>query len=128
MAEALIEIRDLCKIYNPGEVEVRALDHVNLTINRGELVAIIGQSGSGKSTLMNQLGCLDVPTSGDYYLSGQNVAKLNGEGALSPVENTDPASWKNWYPAVTLKFKRQSAFWMPPYMSANMSPEKYYPD
>ena len=52
----------------------------------------------------------------------------NGEGALSPVENTDPASWKNWYPAVTLKFKRQSAFWMPPYMSANMSPEKYYPD
>lgn len=54
MSEALIEIRDLCKIYNPGEVEVRALDHVSLTINRGELVAIIGQSGSGKSTLMNQ--------------------------------------------------------------------------
>ena len=65
MSEALIEIRDLCKIYNPGEVEVRALDHVSLTINRGELVAIIGQSGSGKSTLMNQLGCLDVPTSRD---------------------------------------------------------------
>ena len=84
MAEALIEIRDLCKIYNPGEVEVRALDHVNLTINRGELVAIIGQSGSGKSTLMNQLGCLDVPTSGDYYLSGQNVAKLS-DNELSEV-------------------------------------------
>ena len=88
MAEALIEIRDLCKIYNPGEVEVRALDHVNLTINRGELVAIIGQSGSGKSTLMNQLGCLDVPTSGDYYLSGQNVAKLS-DNELSDIRNRE---------------------------------------
>ena len=84
MAEALIEIRDLCKIYNPGEVEVRALDHVNLTINRGELVAIIGQSGSGKSTL----GCLDVPTSGDYYLSGQNVAKLS-DNELSDIRNRE---------------------------------------
>ena len=88
MAEALIEIRDLCKIYNPGEVEVRALDHVNLTIKRGELVAIIGQSGSGKSTLMNQLGCLDVPTSGDYYLSGQNVAKLS-DNELSDIRNRE---------------------------------------
>ncbi len=88
MAEALIEIRDLCKIYNPGEVEVRALDHVNLTINRGELVAIIGQSGSGKSTLMNQLCCLDVPTSGDYYLSGQNVAKLS-DNELSDIRNRE---------------------------------------
>lgn len=88
MAEALIEIRDLCKIYNPGEVEVRALDHVNLSINRGELVAIIGQSGSGKSTLMNQLGCLDVPTSGDYYLSGQNVAKLS-DNELSDIRNRE---------------------------------------
>ena len=88
MAEALMEIRDLCKIYNPGEVEVRALDHVNLTINRGELVAIIGQSGSGKSTLMNQLGCLDVPTSGDYYLSGQNVAKLS-DNELSDIRNRE---------------------------------------
>ena len=88
MSEALIEIRDLCKIYNPGEVEVRALDHVSLTINRGELVAIIGQSGSGKSTLMNQLGCLDVPTSGDYFLSGQNVAKLS-DNELSDIRNRE---------------------------------------
>ena len=88
MSEALIEIRDLCKIYNPGEVEVRALDHVSLTINRGELVAIIGQSGSGKSTLMNQLGCLDVPTSGDYFLSGQNVAKLS-DNELSDIRNLE---------------------------------------
>ena len=60
----LIEIQDMCKIYNPGENEVRALDHVNLSIDKNEFVAIIGQSGSGKSTLMNMLGCLDVPTSG----------------------------------------------------------------
>ena len=90
MSEALIEIRDLCKIYNPGEVEVRALDHVSLTINRGELVAIIGQSGSGKSTLMNQLGCLDVPTSGDYFLNGQNVAKLS-DNELSDIRNRETA-------------------------------------
>ena len=54
---ALVEIREICKIYNPGENEVRALDHVNLCIEEGEFVAIIGQSGSGKSTLMNMLGC-----------------------------------------------------------------------
>ena len=71
--EELIEIRDMCKIYNPGENEVRALDHVDLKIHRNEFVAIIGQSGSGKSTLMNMLGCLDVPTSGTYILNGQDV-------------------------------------------------------
>lgn len=53
---------DISKIYNPGENEVRALDHISLTIQKGEFVAIIGQSGSGKSTLMNMIGCLDVPT------------------------------------------------------------------
>ena len=68
MNDTLIKVKDLCKIYNPGENEVRALDHVSLEIKKGELVAIIGQSGSGKSTFMNMLGCLDVPTSGKYYL------------------------------------------------------------
>ena len=68
MEKALIRVKDLCKIYNPGENEVRALDHINLEINKGEFVAIIGQSGSGKSTFMNMLGCLDVPTSGEYFL------------------------------------------------------------
>ena len=67
----LIEIKDLYKIYNEGkESEVRALDGVTLHIDRGEFVAIVGQSGSGKSTLMNVLGCLDIPTYGDYHLNG----------------------------------------------------------
>ena len=84
--DALITIRDMCKIYNPGENEVRALDHINLTINRGEYVAIIGQSGSGKSTLMNMLGCLDVPTSGDYFLNGSDVSSLEDD-ELSDIRN-----------------------------------------
>ena len=76
---ALIEIKDVYKIYNPGENEVHALDGVNLTIDEGEFVAIIGQSGSGKSTLMNTLGLLDRPTSGEYYLSGRDVATLTDD-------------------------------------------------
>ena len=78
--EALVEIRDMCKTYNPGENEVRALDHVSLTIHEREFVAIIGHSGSGKSTLMNMLGCLDVPTSGSYYLHGHDVAGRSEDG------------------------------------------------
>ena len=76
---ALVEVKDICKIYNPGENEVRALDHVSLSIEKGEFVAIIGQSGSGKSTLMNMLGCLDVPTSGKYYLNGRDVSTLTDD-------------------------------------------------
>ena len=63
---ALVEVKDSCKIYNPGENEVRALDHVSVSIQEKEFVAIIGQSGSGKSTLMNMLGCLEVQNSGSY--------------------------------------------------------------
>lgn len=84
----LIEIRDMCKIYNPGENEVRALDHVNLRIEKNEFVAIIGQSGSGKSTLMNMLGCLDVPTSGTYILNGQDVSNLSDD-ELSDIRNRE---------------------------------------
>ena len=70
----LIEIKNIYKIYNEGkESEVRALDGVTLSIDQGEFVAIIGASGSGKSTLMNILGCLDVPTYGDYILNGTDV-------------------------------------------------------
>ena len=85
---ALVEIKDVCKIYNPGENEVRALDHVSLTIDEQEFVSIIGHSGSGKSTLMNMLGCLDVPTSGEYWLHGQDVSALSDD-ALSDIRNRE---------------------------------------
>ncbi len=84
----LITIKDMCKIYNPGENEVRALDHVNLTIDRGEYVAIIGHSGSGKSTLMNMLGCLDIPTSGKYYLDNIDVSTMS-DNDLSDIRNKE---------------------------------------
>lgn len=76
---ALIEIKDMYKIYNPGENEVRAIDGVSLTIDRGEFVAIVGHSGSGKSTLMNMLGLLDIPTSGTYFLDGEDVSNLTDD-------------------------------------------------
>ena len=85
---ALVEIRDVCKIYNPGENEVRALDHVSVDIAEGEFVAIIGHSGSGKSTLMNVLGCLDVPSSGTYRLHGQDVQSLSDD-ELSDIRNRE---------------------------------------
>lgn len=85
---ALVEIQDICKIYNPGENEVKALNHVSLTIDENEFVAIIGQSGSGKSTLMNMLGCLDVPTSGSYFLHGQDVSHMS-DNELSDVRNKE---------------------------------------
>ena len=85
---ALVEIKDVCKVYNPGENEVRALDHVSLTIDEQEFVAIIGHSGSGKSTLMNMLGCLDVPTSGEYWLHGQDVSALTDD-ELSDIRNRE---------------------------------------
>jgi putative ABC transport system ATP-binding protein len=74
---ALIELRDLGKIYQSGDTEFAALRDVNLGIERGEFVAISGSSGSGKSTLMNILGCLDSPSKGSYLLSGRDVAKLS---------------------------------------------------
>lgn len=86
--EALIKVKDMCKVYNPGENEVWALDHVSLEVQKGEFVAIIGHSGSGKSTLMNMLGCLDVPTSGEYYLNGKDVSEL-GDNQLSEIRNEE---------------------------------------
>lgn len=86
--EALVEIKDMYKIYNPGENEVRALDGVDLCINKGEFVAIIGHSGSGKSTLMNMLGCLDIPTGGNYLLNGQDVSSLS-DNELSDIRNKE---------------------------------------
>jgi putative ABC transport system ATP-binding protein len=79
MNDWVIETRNLRKIYKMGEVEVRALDGVNLKIERGSIVSIMGPSGSGKSTLMNLLGCLDRPTEGDYILDGIQVSKMNDD-------------------------------------------------
>jgi putative ABC transport system ATP-binding protein len=88
LMEHLIKVTDLCKVYNPGENEVRALDHINLEVDTGEFVAIIGQSGSGKSTFMNMLGCLDTPTSGTYFLNGTDVSTMT-DNQLSAVRNKE---------------------------------------
>ncbi len=85
---ALVDVQDICKIYNHGENEVRALDHISVQIHEKEFVAIIGQSGSGKSTLMNMLGCLDIPTSGTYMLHGQDVSHLSDD-ELSDIRNKE---------------------------------------
>ena len=83
----LVELRNVYKIYGEGlESEVRALDGVSLTIKRGEFVAVVGQSGSGKSTMMNVLGCLDIPTRGDYFLDGTDVRELTDRD-LSRIRN-----------------------------------------
>lgn len=85
---SLIEVSNMYKIYNPGENEVRALDGVSLTVERGEFLAIIGQSGSGKSTFMNMLGLLDVPTSGTYMLDGIDVSTMTDD-QLSDIRNRE---------------------------------------
>jgi putative ABC transport system ATP-binding protein len=82
----LIDIRGMTKVYTMGENQFIALNNVDLRIDKGEYVAIVGPSGSGKSTLMNMLGCLDVPTSGRYVLNGQDVSTMN-ETQLAHVRN-----------------------------------------
>lgn len=82
----LIRLENLVKIYDTGALRVLGLDRIQLTIHRGEFVAIMGHSGSGKSTLMNVLGCLDRPTLGSYYLDGVDVAKLS-PNELSRIRN-----------------------------------------
>ena len=83
----LITLRDVYKIYGEGlESEVRALDGISLVIQKGEFVAIVGQSGSGKSTMMNVLGCLDIPTRGEYFLDGTDVQELTDK-ELSRIRN-----------------------------------------
>ena len=86
MSNVMIQITDLCKTYQMGENVVRALDHVNLQIKEHEFVSIIGPSGSGKSTLMNMLGCLDVPSSGEYFLDGAQIKKMS-DNELAKIRN-----------------------------------------
>ena len=81
-----IQVRDVTKTYELGQIRVRALRHVSLQIERGDFVAIMGSSGSGKSTLMNILGCLDIPTSGSYLIDGVDVSSLD-EDDLSDLRN-----------------------------------------
>jgi putative ABC transport system ATP-binding protein len=84
----LIRIENLSKIYQLGQVQVRALNKINLTIKRNEYVAVMGPSGSGKSTLMNILGCLDVPTEGRYILNDQDVSNLTDD-ELAHIRNKE---------------------------------------
>ena len=84
----MIELKDIYKIYETGDTKVHALDGINLHIDKGEFVAIVGQSGSGKSTCMNIIGCLDVPTSGEYILDGIDVSTMT-EYELSYIRNQE---------------------------------------
>jgi len=83
---ALIEFRDVCKYYNMGDTVVTAADHITMSIEKGEFVAIVGKSGSGKSTCMNIIGCLDVPTEGTYLLDGKDVGQMN-KNRLAEIRN-----------------------------------------
>ncbi|HTQ47400.1 MAG TPA: ABC transporter ATP-binding protein [Polyangiaceae bacterium] len=86
MADPVIEITDVTKVYQTGDVSLRALDGVTLRVDEGEFVAVMGSSGSGKSTLMNIVGCLDRPTSGTYVLAGRRVSGMS-RGELARVRN-----------------------------------------
>ncbi|MFZ5754671.1 MAG: ABC transporter ATP-binding protein, partial [Bacillota bacterium] len=82
----MLNMSNISKIYKTGAIEVIALNKINLTVEEGEFVAIVGPSGSGKSTLMNLIGCLDTPTQGEYWLDGHKVSKLSDD-ELADIRN-----------------------------------------
>jgi putative ABC transport system ATP-binding protein len=84
--DIVISTKDITKVYQMGDIEVHALRGVSISIRRGEVVSIMGPSGSGKSTLMNVIGCLDQPTSGEYFLDGERIAEMNGD-QLANIRN-----------------------------------------
>jgi len=84
----LIDIKDLVKVYQMGDTEVRALAGVSVSVEKGEFIAVMGPSGSGKSTLMNLIGCLDTPTAGSYWLNGQEVSRLDDD-QLAHIRNRE---------------------------------------
>lgn len=86
MPKCIIDINQISKVFNPGENEVRALNNVSLKIHEGEFVSLMGSSGSGKSTLLNILGCLDLPTSGEYLLDGKKVSGIS-KSEISLIRN-----------------------------------------
>ncbi len=86
MSESILDIRDITRVFDLGDVQVHALRGVSLQVKSGEFVAVMGSSGSGKSTLMNILGCLDLPTSGSYLLDGVDVGRL-GRNLLADLRN-----------------------------------------
>ncbi len=84
--DTVIQLTEVTKVYRLGHIEVMALAGVTLTVERGEMVAIMGPSGSGKSTMMNMIGCLDVPTMGHYFLAGQDVGRMS-DNQLAEIRN-----------------------------------------
>ena len=84
----MIELKDIYKIYSDGDSEIRALDGISLHVKKGEFVCIVGSSGSGKSTCMNIIGCLDIPTRGEYFLNGTDVSTMD-ENQLAHVRNKE---------------------------------------
>ena len=88
MAEELLMMKDIVKSYESGGEEQTVLDHVNFSVEKGEFVSILGPSGSGKSTMMNIIGCLDVPTSGEYFLNGREIENLD-EVTLAKIRNQE---------------------------------------
>jgi putative ABC transport system ATP-binding protein len=86
MASPVIELQDICKIYQMGDIQVRALCGANLRVEQGEMIAVMGPSGSGKSTMMNILGCLDQPTTGTYLLDGRDISNIDDD-QLAEIRN-----------------------------------------